>query len=207
MRALGYEAIKQYAVNRPDGAEEIMWSLYDFQNYAAAGQSVLTFFQDPVGAAGKTLIDTNMDTAGAVPKGQNFMVQAVCVEFFPGVAIESSLGLLDYVDDVQQVLESGILTFKVGSKEYIRQSPIGQFPPCYGQEGYAAMGADSDDTELSTVVYGRNAGKLYEIIPIDLVSNQNFAVSINWPALVALPSAAIGRMGVRLIGRLYRNMQ
>ena len=205
--AMGIDSIKQFAVNRADDVEEITWSLYDFVPYAAAGQTILTLFQSQLGASGKTLLDTNMDTSGAVPKGQNFLVQGICVEFFPSVAIESPAGMLDYADDVQAVLASGILTFTVGSKKYTVQSPLGQFPPSYGQEGYAAIGADSDDTALTSVIYSRCSGQLHEIIPIDLISNQNFKVELSWPAVVALPSGVAGRIGVRLVGRLFRNAQ
>lgn len=201
MKALGYQALKQYAVNRAGDFEEIAWSLYDFTTYAAAGQTVLTLFQSPLGQNGKTIIDTNLDSAGSVPKGQNFMVQAVSVEFFPGVSIEA-VAMNDYVDDVQQIIEGGALAFTVGSKRYINQSPLGLFPPTYGQEGYSAM-----TTAAQSVTYGRNKGKLYEIIPVDLVSNQNFKVELTWPTVVALPSGVAGRIGVRFHGRLYRNVQ
>ena len=198
---MGIEALRQFAVNRAGDVEEITWSLYDFAVYAAAGQTGLTLFQSPLGQNGKTIIDTNLDSAGAVPKGQNFLVQGISIEFFPGVPIES-VAMNDYVDDVQDVLSGGALEFTVGSKKYVKQSPLGLFPPTYGQEGYAAA-----TTAAQNIVFGQNKGKLYEIIPVDLTSNQNFKVELVWPTVVALPSAVAGRIGCRLHGRLFRNAQ
>ncbi|MGZ7265373.1 hypothetical protein ACXWP3_09695, partial [Streptococcus pyogenes] len=55
--------LSKYSVNRP-GWEAIKQSLYDYQAYAAAGQTNLTFFALPVGQSSKTLSDTNMTLAG-----------------------------------------------------------------------------------------------------------------------------------------------
>lgn len=200
-KPLGTNALKNFSVNLQDNVEEIAWSLYDFSAYQAAGQTVLTFFQSPVGAAGKTLQDTNMDTAGQIPKGQNFLTEAICVEFFSGATI-SGAALNAYADDVKEVMESGILDFRVGSKSYKTESPLGVFPPQYRQVGYAATGLAAGN-----IGYASNAGLMHSIIPVRLTSNQNFSVTLSWPAAVALPSAVDGRIGVRLMGRLFRNAQ
>ena len=113
MRALGRGALAQFSVNRDDAIEELQWSLYDFTTYAAAGQTALSFFQSPVGQAGKTAQDTNMDLAGQIPKGQNFIVESIAVEFFPAETITDP-ALTAYADDIKAVAENGLLTFSVG---------------------------------------------------------------------------------------------
>lgn len=205
MRALGVQALQQFSVNREDAIEELAWSFYDFSTYDAAGQTSLSFFQSPVGQAGKTLADTNMDLAGQIPKGQNFLVEAICVEFFPADAIFQAAASA-YSDDVKAVAENGILTFSVGSKNYKQEAPLGIFPQQYRQTGFAAI-AETNTTTLDSINYSQNVGKEHKIIPVRLTSNQNFNVTLSWPAVVALPSSANGRIGVRLVGRLFRNAQ
>lgn len=200
-KPLGKTALKNYSVNLTDNIEELAWSLYDFTEYASAGQTVLTFFQSPVGANGKTLADTNMDSAGQIPKGQNFLVENICVEFFSGASIEST-AMQGYADDVKSVMESGVLSFKVGSKLFKNEAPLGIFPPSYKQHGYAATNVAAEN-----IVYASNTGTIHSIIPVRLTSNQNFSVSLSWASAVALPSTNIGRIGVRLGGRLFRNAQ
>jgi hypothetical protein len=200
-RALGLDALSQYAVNRAGEVEELSWSLYDFTAYAAAGQSNLSFFQTPNGSGGKVLEDTNMDLAGQIPKGQNFIVESICVEFFPAEAITDP-ALTAYADDIKAVAESGALTLSVGSKDYVRQAPLGLFPQQFKQSGYAATGLAA-----SAINYSQNCGTVYSIVPVRLTSNQNFLVTLTWGSVVALPSAVDGRIGVRLNGRLFRNSQ
>lgn len=204
-RALGIQALTQFAVNRSDVQEEITWSLFDFTTYLAAGQTTLSFFQNPIGQAGKTFIDTNMDLAGQIPKGQTFLVEGLCVEFFPSGAINTAAAAT-YSDDIKAVAESGLLTLTVGSKKYVNQGPLGLFPQSYRQQGFAAAATTTAATDHVTD-YSQNIGKEYSIIPVLLTSNQNFLVTLTWPAVVALPSTADGRIGVRLAGRLFRNAQ
>jgi len=200
-KPLGKQALKSYSVNSETAIEEIQWSLYDFEAYANAGQSVLTFFQSPVGANGKTLEDTNMDTAGQIPKGMNMLVEALAVEFFPGVA-SASATLSDLADDVREVYEGGFLDFKVGSKKYKTEGPLGVYPPQWGVDVRATTGLAAGN-----VTSARCIGDIHTIIPVRLTSNQNFSVSLNWPTPRALPSGVDGRIGVRLIGRMFRNSQ
>lgn len=198
---MGLDALSQYAVNRAGEVEELSWSLYDFTTYAAAGQSNLSFFQTPNGSGGKTIEDTNMDLAGQIPKGQNFIVESLCVEFFPQTAI-NLLAASTYADDVKAVAESGNLKFKVGSKNYVDQAPLGLFPQQYKQSGYAASALAG-----TVITYSQNIGAVYSIVPVRLTSNQNFLISLSWGTLAALPSTVDGRIGVRLNGRLFRNAQ
>ena len=77
--------LKQFAVTKPGQIEATAQSLYDFQTYAAAGQTSLQFFQTPKGQGGKTAADTNLEQAGQLPAGKNFLVTSIEVKFYPGV--------------------------------------------------------------------------------------------------------------------------
>ena len=208
-RPLGIGALKEYSVNLDDNVEEIAWSLFDFTTYALAGQTSLAFFQTPLGSSGKTVVDTNMELAGQIPKGQNFLVENIIVEFFPGDAIETvaaAVAAIQYADDQKAFSENGFLDFTVGSKSYKKEAPLGVFPQQYGLNGFAAT-ATTGAANGVLVEYAANRGAIHSIVPVRLTSNQNFAVTLQWPVVVALPSGTNGRIGVRLSGRLYRNAQ
>ncbi len=77
--------LQSYAVNRKGQYEGIRQSLYDYQTYASAGQTSLSFFQVPVGQAGKTIADTNMEVSGTLPQPKHFLVESCEIRFWPGV--------------------------------------------------------------------------------------------------------------------------
>lgn len=200
---------KQFQTSVPNATEGIYQPLYDYQAYAQAGQTSLTFFQVPQGQSSKTIADTNMELAGTLPQGKNFLVQAIEVVFFPGVAT----GTLTvptapaFVQDVYAFSKSGHLQFFIGSKPYLDEAPIGVFGQTFGIEGFAAL-ADSSTagaTGNETIQYAKLMSSVYQITPVTLTSQTNFRVTMDWPTAVGISAAA--RVGVRLLGTLYRNVQ
>ena len=186
--------------------------LYDFQTYLAAGQTSLTFFAVPQGQGGKTLADTNMESAGALPAPKKMLVTSIEVAFFPGgnpSTYGAAAAIAGHFNDLWTVFKSGYLKFFVGSKDYLIDAPIGKFSNSFRVGGVAAI---ADSTTLgagqqSMVQLGAFVGPQYEITPIELVSNQNFNVTLNWPALVPTISTVAGRIGVILNGWQYRLSQ
>jgi hypothetical protein len=206
--------LAKYRVNRPGQLEVLRQSLYDFQVYAAAGQAQLSFFQVPAGQAGKTKSDTNMTLAGQLPAGQQFLVQSIEIYFFPGTVFPGGVAggpaIVDaFVNDVWEV-RSGVcnLSFDVGSKNYLTETPLMRFPPKTRLDGFAAQ-SDSAVAAATTFMrtsYADATGRPYPVDPyILLESTQNFGITINWPALIAITNA--GRIGCVLDGLLVRNSQ
>ena len=78
-----FESIGNYAINRSGEYEATRQTLYDFQTYAAAGATSFTFFQTPTGQSGKTLADTNIETAGTLPAPKHLLVQSIEIYLFP----------------------------------------------------------------------------------------------------------------------------
>ena len=68
------DQLQQYNVNRAGSIEAVRASLYDFQTYAAAGQTSLTFFQVPQGQSGKTKADTNMEAAWRLAAPKRYLI-------------------------------------------------------------------------------------------------------------------------------------
>lgn len=200
---------KQFRVSVPNATEAIYQPLYDYQAYAQAGQTSLVFFQVPQGQSSKTIADTNMELAGTLPQGKKFLVQAIEVAFFPGVAT----GTLTvptapaFVQDVYAFAKSGHLQFFIGSKPYLDEAPIGVFGQTFGLEGFAAL-ADSSTagaTGNETIQYAKLASSVYQITPVTLDSQRNFKITMDWPSAVSISAAA--RVGVRLLGTMYRDAQ
>ena len=140
--------LQTYSVNRKGEYEGVRQTLYDFQTYAAAGQSQLQFFQVPLGQAGKTIEQTNMDQAGALPTPKYFLVESIEIYFYPAANISAlqndvlaNLVDTDYSNDVQAVARAGALTYFIGSKNYLQEAPLNRFPPktCLKTEGAYAL--------------------------------------------------------------------
>lgn len=203
--------LSRFNATVPGGKEALNQPLYDYQSYAAGGQTQLNFFQVPVGQSGKTIEDTNMDLAGSLPQGKNFLVQAIEVAFFPGVAT-STLGAPAadlFTQDVYTFMKSGHLSFFYLSKNYLDEAPIGVVGQSFGMDGFAAA-SDSTTAGAGQAVqmkYAQLHRRVYKINPVKLASQQNFKVTMDWSSAVALPSTVAARVGVRLLGVLYRDAQ
>ena len=208
----------RFNVNRP-GWEKIRQSLYDAQAYPAAGVTQLTFFQLPVGQAGKTLSDTNMNLAGQLPTNQVFLVEGIEIYFFPTrpsvpadlPAAFGALATADIVNDAYIFHTAGNLRFRIGSKDYLQEAPLGKFPASRQFHIEAAL---SDSTtagagQQSRIAYGSTVGRPYKLDPpVLLIENQNFDVKLDWPEGVqALPSGNPARLEVSLEGMLVRRSQ
>lgn len=199
--------------SRLRGVDKVLKNpLYDYQTYAAAGQTSLTFFSVPNGQGGKTLADTNMKIAGSLPVGEAATIQFIDVMFWPGNAVNGSGAIatsgLNW-QDVYTVAKSGFLRFVIGNTEFCVDGPLGMFPSITRLAGSAAM-ADATTAAAalhSQIDYASFAGMRYQIPPQGIESNQSFAVTLNWPTAVALPSGVAGRIGVRLDGQYFRSAQ
>lgn len=202
--------LHKYNVNRPSEYEGLKSVLYDFQTYAAAGQTQLDFFQVPQGQGGKTLADTNMEAAGSLPNPKHFLVTNIQVYFKPNIDVAAfgAQAAADYINDVQDVANSGYLEFFIGSKNYIQEGPIGVFPPRTGLivSSSLADATTAAATSQSRIAYANFGGAIYQLQPpILLTPTQNFRVSLKWPTVQAISTTA--RIGVRMEGILYRLSQ
>ena len=211
--------LRKYSVNR-EGWEVVSQTLYDFQAYAAAGQTQLTFFQVPVGQGGKTLSDTNMKLAGQLPANQEFLVSSIEIYFYstvPAVAADNPAAfgagaIADNINDVWTVGRTGNLSLEIGAKPYLQEAPLGRFPPkTYMHVEAALSDATTAAADLqSRIAFAHWAGRPYFLEPekLRLISTQNFAITLNWPeGIQALPSGNPGRIGVVLDGVLFRKSQ
>jgi hypothetical protein len=204
--------LKGYNVNRA-GQYEVIWQpTYDYQTYAAAGATQFTFFQTTVGAAGATLATTNIRAAGQFPRPQEFLCTGIQILFTPGNVVAAG-GVATAVaqenwNDVTDVLfGNAFLDLFIGSKSYLQDAPLAKFAQQFRITGTA----DQADSSTAGVVnyhyvdYAVSCGRYYSITPVKIPANQNFNVTLNFPAVIAV--AVDATIGVILDGFLYRLSQ
>lgn len=210
------DTLHSFNVNLEGQPETLWFPLYDYQTYDAAGFTGDTlFFQVPIGQGGKSLEDTNMTSGGELPSPINMMVTAIECVFRPGGDVFAAglpaATVASHWNDLYAVHGGRMsVVLRVGDKEsYVREGPLGVFSQSFGLTGAAAL-ADSSTAAtdaLSKIDYGRFGGLLYQITPIRLISNQDFALTVRSPAAIALPSGVDARWGFRLLGYRYRLAQ
>ena len=189
----------KYSVNRPGQHEAIQRALYDHQVYPGAGNiPSLSFFGSPFTAPGRNLSETNMEAAGTLPAPQEFLISSIAVYITPTGAVDSE----NFGTDLQTLSQSGVLTLRVGSKEYVQEGPLNRFPP----DTRLSVQFDSGQAAPKRC-FAQVVGKAYKIKPILLIPNQNFSVQIGFPLAPVLPSGNSARIGVFLNGTLYRLSQ
>lgn len=212
----------KYGVNVTD-VDDISWyPITDHLAYPAAGALTLNFFANGVGqgvtsalnAVGtKSFADTNLENQGSLPFPERALIVAIGITIFPGVqpaaggVAVATAG--QFVNDVYQIGRTGYVFWKVGQKQVNIDGPLQK----YGSgEGLDVSAAFSDATTAAAALFGqvdyaKLAGDAYPIVPVALPSNQNFPLTLNWPALVPTPSAAAARIGVTLYGYRIRQAQ
>lgn len=215
-------------------SEIIRQRFYDYQLYATAGVSQMTFFSSPIGqgltsavggtaGTAKTLWDTNLELGGTLPSGKAFMIESIEVFFMPGsVSTANTFTLVKPLEfnavaaatlgaqlaDVNSFYNSGMLELNILSKNYLRETPLLAFPPKTAFNIDAAIASNSATTATNIVQNMRAAGRPYYIDPeIALQPAVNFEVVLRWPAAVATPSGFNARVGVILDGYFMRASQ
>lgn len=208
--------LKRFRVMRDNAAEGIRQTLYDFQTYVATtGHTSLSFFQTPVGQSGKTFEDTNMVQGGSLPTPQAFLVESIEIYLFPGglnVPVEDTAAPFaspQFVNDVAALNKSGFLELNVSSKNYLREAPLGVFPPKTRLTGNVAFSETTTVAATSSMLaasFATFGGRPYFVNPpLLLEATVNFNVTLNWATAVTLSANA--RIGIKLDGIFYRAVQ
>ncbi|NBU60378.1 MAG: hypothetical protein EBS27_01190 [Actinobacteria bacterium] len=221
-------------VTNPNQSEIVRQRFYDYQLYATAGTTQLTFFSAPVGqglttalggtaGTAKTLWDTNLELPNTLPSGKAFMIESIEVLFFPGSVstantytvaspvlfnATAAAAVQSQLADVNSFYQSGMLELNILSKNYLRETPMIAFPPKANFQLDAALASNSATTALNGAVNMRASGRPYYLEPtIALQPAVNFEVVIRYPAAVATPSGFNARVGVILDGYFMRASQ
>lgn len=208
--------LSEFNVNLEGQPETLWFPLYDYQTYPSAGFSGETlFFQVPIGQDGKTLEDTNMRSQGRLPTPINMMVTGIECMFRPApnpAALSGGINVTESIwNDLYAVHSSRMsVQLRIGDKDsYVQEAPLGIFPPQWRLAGTSAVhytqAAAAD--ELAKFDYASFCGAMYQVTPMRLISNQEFALMVRSPSLIPLPSGQDARWGFRLHGYRYRLAQ
>lgn len=221
-------------VTNPSQSEVVRQSLYDYQILPGAGSQQLSFFQSPIGqgvgstpgivaGTSKTQWDTSMQLGGQLPSGVQFLIDSIEVSFYPGsvstantytaAAISFFLAAasavpLQVANDANIFYQSGMLELNILQKNYLRETPLGRFPPKSGIETSGGVSSNSATTSEVGFAVTRASGRPYYVEPRVLLQPAvNFEVLLKWPAVVAMPSGFNARVGVILDGFVMRASQ
>lgn len=220
-------------VTNPDQSEVFRNRLYDYQLYATAGVSQITFFSQPAGqgktsalgstaGTAKTLLDTNLLVANTLPSGMAFMIESIEVPFWPGsvattdtytpanaslfaAAALASVGA--QFNDINTFYQSGMLELNILQKNYLRETPLAAFPPKTHFRGDFATATTTASAEVLVGTMHADGRPYYVEPKITLQPAVNFEVVLKWPAAVATPSGFNARVGVVLDGVFQRASQ
>lgn len=167
--------------------------LYDELPVLAAGTTQLVYFSQPVGQAGKTILNTNMQLAGQVQAGYKMNVLALAISF--------RLGTLR--SNIVTCLDTAFGQFNIASKWWW-QSPLRFLPGGVGlayfsnEAAAAALQAASNGVADPRAIYTLRQ-------PIAITQTESFNFTVAYAAAVA-PTVDT-QMTVALHGELTRTVQ
>jgi hypothetical protein len=199
----------QYDTQYKGQKEIITQPLWDTVVYTSAATTALTFFN----AVRATLDLGNMDLAGQLAAPKAFLIRAIrfYVKTFPWSAARAAAGSVTtgVYDDVQQLLNTGVLQLSVGSKLYV-QTPLWMIPAGAGPAGWMGLDGNTADPGI-TVSYAQNGLPQVDNAfvlsrPMLLAPQINFRIDITWPAALTLAGGS-PPLTVILDGDLIRPVQ
>lgn len=153
----------------PNASEWVDKVLWDTQNYAAAGQVFLDYFQ----ALPASLTAGNLTQAGTI--GNNIMIVRSI-----GVFFRTAVG-----NDIEIAAKQGVLRFDIGAKNY------GIWPIHLLPAGGGVYGQAMDNTGLSPYNFANlgvpHPSASYNLTrPLLIPANLNFRVRLEWTAAIAI---------------------
>ena len=181
--------------------EPIVQPLYDSGDMATTTTQI-QYFKTPVGQGGKTLVDTNMDTAGQLSNPKLFVISGFRVH-----ATQKLTQAIARATDLASLLHGSFFSFDIGGnfKNYLR-IPTFAVPSGFGVTGYADLGTSTAFTGMVTNGMP-NIHNYYSIAkyPLGIPPLQSFEATLNFP--VALSSIdATTKVWVFLWGVLGREV-
>ena len=203
------QKIVAFAATQP--GEEAVWQpRYHIQSMAAAAVTSLAFFGTTVSQAAGGIRDTNMEKSNAIANPKRLLVEAVGVDFEPGVQpsqTETGAAYLNtYVNDKNAVLSVGAFQLKLIDSFYLTLAPLTRLPAGKGLNISGAAVAFTlavAANRSASIGYATNGlptphGLHWLKIPLPLQSETFFEGQVSWTTAPSLSIA--GRLEVRLEG-------
>ncbi len=201
------EEWSSYVTQTNLGLETIPAHLYSVHDYVSGVSTILPFF-DFVNAARKDL--TNMQQPSMLPNPESFLIQNIRIFFWTNVQSDDIGGgdatpLVSQFDDVVQLSTKGILSMKIGNKQY------GPWPLWTLPAHNFAKGALAGGSPTSFGNYAQVDGFLYSLFPNLMISPlQQFTVTLEWPGgAIDLSTGEDSTMPIEVLfdGQMARSIQ
>ncbi|MGH9181295.1 MAG: hypothetical protein ACRDY5_06230 [Acidimicrobiales bacterium] len=147
---------------------------FDTNFIPTAGSQLIQFFANPVGtgtsvwatASAKTIADTNMDLAGQLAAGYNFII----------LAFRLTPSFNCTIADATLALNGAAFIFTIGSKDYLRV-PARTIPAGAGQ--FIGGAGATTTAGLGWPALANNFSIAKQ--PLELSQTQNFSARLVWP--------------------------
>lgn len=213
------DRLKNYSSELPGLDEQKRWALYDRQVFAAAATvgGDVNLFTVPIGqgAPAKTLLDTNMRQAGQLPARQAMIVYDIRVH--PQLTVisddVSAVAANNIADAFHALIFGASLTFRNTQKTDLEIAPLAILAAGYGPAGVtwgsanitAGAAAGAGALLLSNGAPSKAALWDLDPLPIVILPQRSFGVTLNFPANVVLPAGVGLNLWVHLDGVLLRS--
>lgn len=188
------------------------------------------FFQIPVGGQQtglnfatqypKTIIDTNIKTAGQIQKGRLFRIISMQIRLLETGATDTTYGssgvgtelptgpagaaTVSVTNEFQALMEGSFYTFQVDDRDY-EQGKGSHFPSPYGYSGFAGGGIPGTSNTDTVAVVNNGFGRFYQFPVIRNIDGlRQFTVAFQFP--YGITPTRNSRLECCLEGLLYRSV-
>jgi len=152
------------------GGDAIDWSYYD-TNVIPATMTQTRFFVNPIGSGGKTLADTNMISAGQIPKAQHLRVTHIKV-IYTAAGNKGTAQLAGFYN----LLKDAVVEFIIANKYYYGQWTLQEL---FGVSILFPLVPSTPGDNISQI-QPRFHGIFPLNTPIDLAENTNFELKVTY---------------------------
>jgi len=201
---------QDYASQYGGAIEKIGGVLYDTVAYVTAVSLQLIYFT----VLRNNLALSNMELAGTLASPKAFLIRGIRVNIMqhPFSSARAAAGQVQpgAIDNVAQLLNTGIATLTIGAKQYA-QFPLWMLPAGSGAGG--VMASDGDVADPGEIQDHASNGEpdVFNVRtlskPIFIGPQINFNVALTWPAAITLAGAVNVPIQVILDGDLLRPVQ
>lgn len=208
-----------YSSEIPGLGEKRRWALYDRIVFAAAatvtGDQRFFSVQLGGGTPAKTLLDTNLRQAGQLPARQALEIWDIRIHPQLTVVTDdaSIVAFHNLVDTFNALIYGAFFLFEQAQKTDLEIAPIAILAAGYGASGpvaessslVAAAGAGSGAAVLNNGHPSRAALWNLAPMPIVILPQRSFQVTVSFPTAVVLPAGVGMNLWCHLDGILHRS--
>lgn len=161
-------------------------TLYDTIIFPAA-VGTTTFFNVPIGTAGKTEVETNLTDPSKLPNGQTYLVQGIRIALMANV-VGADTDSNTVLSAFYNVIQNSFFKFKIAGRDFERRIPGSQFLPTIAIAGIASA-ANAMPSQSYSIASGRIGCKE---TPIPLGQLVTFSQTVTYGSAIAAVNTIVG---------------